>query len=53
MVTEIPLWILKEKNGGDVFEDGAELEIEKFTLIEGYDGETFISLKVPYNNQAL
>lgn len=47
MVTETPLWILREKEDGDVFEDGDELEIEKFMLIEGYDGETFISWKVP------
>lgn len=53
MITETPLWVLKKKEDGDIFEDGEEFEIEKFTLVEGYDGETFISMRIPVNDEAL
>lgn len=46
-VRKIPVWVFREKEDGDIFEDGVEFEkVEEYTLLEGYENEKFISLKI-------
>ena len=54
MFKKIPVWVFKEKEDGDIFEDGVEWEkVDEYISLEGYEGETFISLKIYKEHSAV
>lgn len=44
----IPYWVFREDEEGGILEDGVELRlVETGIVIEGYENESFISLRIP------